>query len=151
MKLKEFEDIKKSLKIGDKIIINYRSNWRGGDGRPYNHRKGKDIIGEFNSIFHEGILLEGRDYPINYKAIRKVKIVTIKPQCQNPICNNSTNSEHSKFCKECSMNHHLKKGGYKRLGFHENGSIAGRPEIIDDLIKRLEAKGKLHKTKHLNS
>ena len=73
MKIKEFEELKKKLKYGDFIEINYRSNWRGGDGRPYNHRNGKDVSGNFAMISHEGVLLQGHEYPINYKAIRKIK------------------------------------------------------------------------------
>jgi hypothetical protein len=33
-------------------------------------------------------------------------------KCQNPNCDNETNSEHSKFCRKCSLRHQGKKAGY---------------------------------------
>ena len=33
-------------------------------------------------------------------------------KCQNPICNNETNAEHSKFCRKCSLRHQAKNAGY---------------------------------------
>jgi hypothetical protein len=73
MKREAFEELKKKLKSGDYIEINYRCNWRGGDGRPHDHRKGKTQVGHFNMIFHDGILLREMEFPINYKAIKFVK------------------------------------------------------------------------------
>ena len=72
MKKEEFERLKAKLKEGMRLCISYRSNWRGGDGRPFDHRKGKEVSGEFEWIEHNGIKLRGRKYPINYKAIKKV-------------------------------------------------------------------------------
>ena len=33
-------------------------------------------------------------------------------KCQNPKCNKETNSEHSKFCKKCSLRWQGKQAGY---------------------------------------
>ena len=57
------------------LDILYRSNWRGGDGKPFNHKDGKRVGGVFEWIEHKGIKLRGHKYPINYKAIKWVKIV----------------------------------------------------------------------------
>ena len=75
MKKIEFDKLKLKLKGNMLLNILYRSNWRGGDGRPFNHRKGKRIQGEFEWIEHDGIVLRGYEYPINYKAIKEVKII----------------------------------------------------------------------------
>jgi len=72
MKKKEFEELKISLKSGDELKIHYRCNWRGGDGRPHNHKPGRFASGKFRLISHEGILLSGREFPINYKAIKSL-------------------------------------------------------------------------------
>ena len=32
--------------------------------------------------------------------------------CQNPICNNKTNSNHTKYCKKCSIRRAAKNNGY---------------------------------------
>jgi len=36
-----------------------------------------------------------------------------KKICQNPNCNNKTNSEHSLFCGKCSIRHNARKAGYE--------------------------------------
>jgi hypothetical protein len=33
-------------------------------------------------------------------------------KCQNPKCSKETNSEHSKFCRKCSLRWNAKKSGY---------------------------------------
>ncbi len=33
--------------------------------------------------------------------------------CQNPNCNNITNSEHSRYCKKCSIRHTARINGYE--------------------------------------
>ena len=33
-------------------------------------------------------------------------------KCNNPICDNETNAEHSKFCKKCSLRWQGKQAGY---------------------------------------
>ena len=72
MKKADFESLIKTLKEGDKLNILYRSNWRGGDGRPHDHRHGKLVGGTFDQIEREGIKIREMEFPINYKALKEV-------------------------------------------------------------------------------
>jgi hypothetical protein len=75
MKKEEFEKLKKDNEFvirGTIIEILYRSNWRGGDGKPFNHRNGKKIGGVFEYFTTKGIKIRNSEYPINYKAIKQV-------------------------------------------------------------------------------
>lgn len=33
-------------------------------------------------------------------------------KCQNPICDNETNSKHSRFCRKCSLRWNARRLGY---------------------------------------
>lgn len=73
--MREGEFYKLKLRPGSIIEVTYRSNWRGGDGRPFNHKKGKTLIGKFEYIERKGIKLSNKEFPINYKAIREVVVL----------------------------------------------------------------------------
>ncbi len=75
MKKKAFEEISEILCVGDKIKIHYRSNWRGGDGRPHDHSSGKEVGGIFIRIFHDRICCVNNEFGISYKAIKSIEIV----------------------------------------------------------------------------
>lgn len=74
MKKEEFDKIKKTLKQGDYIDIHYRSNWRGGDGRGFDHRPGKKLSVIFFNVFNDRLCFNGNDFGISYKAIKSIKI-----------------------------------------------------------------------------
>lgn len=39
----------------------------------------------------------------------------LKQICQNPVCDNKTNSPHSRFCKKCSLRHYAKQSSMELL------------------------------------
>ena len=65
-------------------------------------------------------------------------------ECQNPICVSETNSQHSKFCSDCSINHHYKKNGYKKITDLGSGTAIGiREDLADGIFNSLAKQGKI--------
>jgi len=58
-------------------------------------------------------------------------------ECQNPNCDNKTNSKHSMFCSKCSIRHHAKSNGYKLDEIKEIdlGDQVGYVLVREDLVR----------------